>query len=208
MEDEPKDDFLELLLQRREELLGRYRHHREAAAARILDASKYDRSVPAFFAAGEAAMEQALCDGLFDYRCHAWLAAVHVVFLGTAMNDFSEQKCDFQVTPPPSSPAGTVVPRGEYLRAFAESQDEVAHCLGTIKGIYCSLREIYAACPYRLVNAALLSFAAGKGRIAGHTAHFLERYFAVMFRFVEVEEFGLVEIANYLDRALKRESWN
>jgi len=208
MDDEPKDDFLELLLKRSDELLCGYRCHREVAATRIVDVSKYDRSVPAFFAAGEAAMEQALCDGLFDYRCHAWLTAFHVPFLSLAMDDFSQCPCHFEVTPPASSPAGTVVSRDDYLLAYSRSQDEVARCQGIIKGNYKSLRQLHVDSPYRLVNAALLSLAAWKGRIAEHTFFFLQRYFAVMYRFVEFQEFDLFDIANQLDRAIKRGSWN
>jgi len=208
MADEPNDPFVERLLLRREELLRRYLSHREEAATRIVDAPKYDPSTLAFFAAGEAAMEQAFCDGIVDVKQHAWLAAFHVAFLGVTADDFCQCQCRFEVKPPATSPPGAVISREEYLNAFAQSQDEVARSRGTIEGSYKALRQLHAEDPYRLVNAALLFFAGWKGRVDRHTFFFLERYFAVMYRFVEAEEFGLPEIADKLGRAIDPDSWN
>ena len=67
-----------------------------------MDALKYDPSTLAFFAAGEAAMEQAFCDGIVDFQQHAWLAAFHVAFLSVVIDDFCERECHFEVTPPAS----------------------------------------------------------------------------------------------------------
>lgn len=210
MADEVNDAFVELLLRRREELLRRYRSHREEAATRIVAASKYDPSTLAFFAAGEAALEQAFCDGVVDFRRHAWLAALHAAFLSVVMDDFCGRECHFEITPPATSPPGAVIPRKEYLKAFSQGQQEVARWRCTIEGSYKGIRKAHAAAPepYRLVNAALLSFAGWKGRINRHTLYFLERYFAVMYRFVEGEEFGLLAVARRLGRGLDPDSWN
>lgn len=186
-----------LLSFRGEELLWCYRRHRGEADVRIVDASRYDGSTMAYFAAVEAALELAFSESLIDWQQHAWLSAVHVAFLGQCADDFSQCRCHIEAGPQFPSPAESPERIVAYEKLFFETRGELFRERGEVKGIYKAIRRLqgFDLNPYGIITDGVLCYAAWKQQLIGRPAASLHSHFAALGKVAELEEFGLREVA-------------
>lgn len=199
------DDVLDTLHARRADLKRRYLRCRQDARELITSDGELTEVTYDVFAAGQAALEQALEDFVIDWREHATLSGLYTAFFAHLVDEYSECRVGFDAKfRHPFGEHGATYEIDAYLELAKRVRDDLRRRADQVGEFYDVALRVHsvASNPYTLITAATLALATSRAVVDRLTAGILGRYFSFLDGILDEVAFGLLDVAVELGRAM------